>query len=80
MLPSSVEELPDSAPLTISKSTVSRICHELRDRYTAFCNKSLADLNLLALFLDAIYCAPRGAVSPSGLRDPPLAAAAAGRS
>ena len=26
----------------VSKSSVSRICRELRDRYAAFCNTSLA--------------------------------------
>ena len=76
-----IESLAEEAELGhISKSTVSRICRELRDRYTAFCNKSLADVNMMALFLDAIYRAPRGAVIPCGLRDPPLAAAAVGRS
>jgi transposase-like protein len=76
-----IESLAEEAELGhVSKSTVSRICRELRDRYTAFCNKSLGNLNVMALFLDAIYCAPRGAVIPCGLRDPPLAAAVAGRS
>ena len=46
----------------ISKTTVSRICRELRDRYRAFCNKSLAEINVLALFLDAVYLPTR----PSG--------------
>src|SRR5919198_431724 len=71
------ESLAEEAELgRVSKSTVSRICRELRDRYTAFCNKSLADLTVMALFLDAIYRAPRGAVIPCGLRDPPPVAAA----
>jgi transposase-like protein len=39
----------------VSKSTASRICRELRARYKAFCARSLADVELLALFLDAIY-------------------------
>jgi putative transposase len=61
-----VESLAEEAGLGhVSKSTVSRICHELRDRYTAFCNQSLADLNLLALFLDAIYLPTR----PSGQKE-----------
>jgi putative transposase len=46
----------------VSKSTVSRICRELRDRYRAFCSKGLADLNVLALYLDAVYLPTR----PSG--------------
>src|SRR2546423_14841242 len=55
-----IESLAEEAELGhVSKSTVSRICRELRDRYTAFCNKSLAEVNLMALFLDAIYLPPR---------------------
>jgi transposase-like protein len=54
----------------VSKSTVSRICRELRDRYTAFCNKSLADVNVMALFLDAIYLPTR----PSGQKEGVLVA------
>jgi len=76
-----IESLMEEAGLgQVSKSTASRICRELRARYKAFCARSLADVELMALFLDAIYCAPRGAVIPCGLRDPPLAAAVAGRS
>jgi len=40
---------------TIGRSTVSRICRELRDRYRAFRARSLAGVRLLALFCDAIY-------------------------
>src|ERR1700704_2113396 len=54
----------------VSTSTVSRICRELRDRYTAFCNKSLADLNVMALFLDAVYLPTR----PSGQKEGVLVA------
>src|SRR6516164_6691893 len=44
-----IESLAKEAELGhVSKSTVSRICRELRDRYTAFCNKSLADINVIA--------------------------------
>jgi transposase-like protein len=46
----------------VSKSTASRICRELRARYKAFCARGLADVELLALFLDAIYLPTR----PSG--------------
>src|SRR5438105_4456363 len=61
-----IESLAEEAELGhVSKSTVSRICRELRDRYTAFCNKSLADLNVMALFLDAIYLPTR----PSGQKE-----------
>lgn len=66
-----IESLAEEAGLGhVSKSSVSRICHELRDRYTAFCNKSLADLNVLALFLDAIYLPTR----PSGQKEGVLVA------
>ena len=54
----------------VSKSTASRICRELRDRYTAFCARSLAEVNLLALYLDAIYLPTR----PSGEKEGVLVA------
>ena len=61
-----IESLAEEAELGhVSKTTVSRICRELRDRYTAFCNKSLADLNVMALFLDATYLPTR----PSGQKE-----------
>jgi len=66
-----IESLAEEAELGhVSKSTVSRICRELRDRYTAFCNKSLADINVMALFLDAIYLPTR----PSGQKEGVLVA------
>src|SRR5713101_7337524 len=66
-----IESLAEEAGLgQISKSTVSRICRELRDRYKAFCSKSWHDLNLLALFLDAIYLPTR----PSGQKEGVLVA------
>ena len=54
----------------VSKSTVSRICRELRDRYRAFCSKSLAEVSLLVLFLDAVYLPTR----PSGDKEGVLVA------
>src|SRR5258708_13567893 len=54
----------------VSKSPASRICRELRARYKAFCARSLADLELLALFLDAIYLPTR----PSGDKEAVLVA------
>src|SRR5262249_40689048 len=54
----------------VSKSTASRICRELRARYKAFCARSLADVELLALFLDAIYLPTR----PSGEKEGVLVA------
>lgn len=66
-----IESLAEEAELGhVSKSTVSRICRELRDRYTAFCNKSFADVNLMALFLDATYLPTR----PSGQKEGVLVA------
>ena len=51
-----IEGLAAEAGLgAISKTTVSRVCRELRDRYRAFRARSLGEVRLLALFLDAIY-------------------------
>lgn len=51
-----IESLAREAGLgTISRTTVSTICRELRDRYRAFRARSLADVRILALFTDAIY-------------------------
>ena len=66
-----IESLMHEAGLgQVSKSTASRICRELRARYTAFCARSLADVELLALFLDAIYLPTR----PSGAKEGVLVA------
>ena len=61
-----LESLAEEAGLgQVSKTTVSRICRELRDRYRAFCSKSLAELSVLVLFLDAVYLPTR----PSGAKE-----------
>jgi putative transposase len=66
-----IESLMQEAGLgQVSKSTASRICRELRARYRAFCARSLADVELLALFLDAIYLPTR----PSGEKEGVLVA------
>ncbi len=66
-----IESLMEEAGLgQVSKSTASRICRELRARYKAFCARSLADVELLALFLDAIYLPTR----PSGEKEGVLVA------
>jgi putative transposase len=66
-----IESLMAEAGLgTISKSTVSQICSDLRARYRAFRAKSLAELELLVLFLDAIYLPTR----PSGAKEGVLVA------
>src|SRR6201994_2346966 len=49
-----VESLCDQAGLgKLSKSTASRMCEELNERFDAFKRRSLYDVNLAALFLDA---------------------------
>ena len=51
-----IESLAAEAGLgSIGRTTVSGVCRELRDRYRAFRARSLADVRLLALMLDAIY-------------------------
>jgi putative transposase len=66
-----IESLAREAGLgTISRTTVSTICRELRDRYRAFRARSLADVRLLALFMDAIYLPVR----PEGPREGVLVA------
>jgi transposase-like protein len=51
-----VESLCEEAGLgRTSKSTVATICSELHERFEAFCRRSLYDVNLVVLFLDAIY-------------------------
>jgi putative transposase len=44
---------------------VSRVCAELRERFEAFKRRSLYDVNLVVLFLDAIYLPVR----PSGPKE-----------
>jgi transposase-like protein len=61
-----VESLCDEAGLgRTSKSTVATICAELHERFEAFCRRSLYDVNLVVLFLDAIYLPVR----PSGPKE-----------
>jgi putative transposase len=69
-----IESLMEEAGLgQVSKSTASsasRICRKLRARYKTFCARSLADIELLVLFLDAIYLPTR----PSGDKEGVLVA------
>jgi putative transposase len=61
-----VESLCEEAGLgKTSKSTVATICAELHERFGAFCRRSLYDVNLVVLFLDAIYLPVR----PSGPKE-----------
>jgi putative transposase len=55
-----VESLCEEAGLgKLSKSTASRICEELRERFEAFGRRDLYELNIVALFCDAIFLATR---------------------
>jgi transposase-like protein len=66
-----VESLCEQAGLgKLSKSTASRICEELRERYEAFKRRSFYDTRLVALFLDATFIAVR----PSGPKEGVLVA------
>jgi hypothetical protein len=60
-----VESLCEQAGLgKLSKSTASRMCEELRERFDQFKRRSLYDVNLVALFLDATFISVR----PAGRR------------
>ncbi len=66
-----VESLCEEAGLgQVSKSTASRICRELRERYAAFSQRDLSQIPLVTLFLDAIYLPVR----PSGAKEGVLCA------
>jgi putative transposase len=66
-----VESLCEQAGLgKLSKSTASRICEELKERFEAFQRRSLYDTRLVALFLDATFIAVR----PSGPKEGVLVA------
>jgi putative transposase len=55
-----VESLCEKAGLgKVAKSTAQRICTELRDRFEQFKRRSLYDIRLVALFLDATFLAVR---------------------
>jgi putative transposase len=66
-----VESLCEQAGLgKLSKSTASRMCEELKDRFEQFKRRSLYDVNLVALFLDATFVSVR----PSGPKEGVLVA------
>jgi putative transposase len=55
-----VESLCDQAGLgKLSRSTASRMCEELKERFAAFKRRDLYDIRLVALFLDATFIAVR---------------------
>jgi transposase-like protein len=63
-----IESLLDEAGLGhVSKNAASQVCRELRARYAAFCAKSLVDVELLALYLDAVYLPTRPSGSKEGV-------------
>ncbi|MER3412620.1 MAG: IS256 family transposase, partial [Thermoleophilia bacterium] len=49
----------------VSKSTASRLCRELKERFRAFRERDLSGIRLVCLFLDAIYLPVR----PSGAKE-----------
>jgi transposase-like protein len=49
----------------VSKSTVSRICADTRERYRAWCGRRLDEHDLVYLFLDAVYLKLRPDDSPA---------------
>jgi putative transposase len=66
-----VESLCEKAGLgKLSKSTASRVCEELRERYEQFRRRDLYGIKLVALFLDATYISVR----PSGPKEGVLVA------
>ena len=55
-----VESLCEQAGLgRLSKSTASRICSELRERFEQFKRRDLYDVGLAALFVDAVFLSVR---------------------
>jgi putative transposase len=66
-----IESLCQKAGLgKLSKSTASRICEELRERFEAFKCRDLYEVGLAALFLDAVYLPVR----PNGPKEGVLVA------
>jgi putative transposase len=66
-----VESLCEQAGLgKLSKSTASRMCEELKERFDQFKRRSLYDVNLVALFLDATFVSVR----PTGPKEGVLVA------
>jgi putative transposase len=55
-----IESLCDKAGLgKLSKSSASRICEELRERFEQFKRRDLYEVHLAALFLDAVFLSVR---------------------
>jgi putative transposase len=66
-----IESLCEKAGLgRLSKSTASRICAELGERFEQFRRRDLYEVGLAALFLDAVF----GSVRPAGPKEGVLVA------
>jgi putative transposase len=66
-----IESLCEKAGLgKLSKTTASRICEELRERFEQFKRRDLYEVQLAALFLDAVFLAVR----PDGVKEGVLVA------
>jgi transposase-like protein len=66
-----VESLCEQAGLgKLSKTAASRMCEELKERFEAFKSRSLYEVNVVALFLDATFVSVR----PSGPKEGVLVA------
>jgi putative transposase len=66
-----IESLCEKAGLgKLSKSTAQRICTELRERFEAFKRRDLYEIQLAALFLDAVFLSVR----PNGPKEGVLVA------
>ena len=66
-----IESLCEKAGLgKLSKSTASRICAELRERFEQFKRRDLYEVHLAALFVDAVFLS----VSPEGPKEGVLVA------
>jgi putative transposase len=66
-----IESLCEKAGLgSLSKTTASRICTELRERFEAFKRRDLYEVQLAALFLDAVFLSVR----PNGPKEGVLVA------
>jgi putative transposase len=63
-----IESLCEKAGLgKLSKTTASRICTELRERFAAFKRRDLYEVGLAALFLDAVFLSVRPNGSKEGV-------------
>jgi putative transposase len=63
-----IESLCEQAGLgKLSKTTAARICEELRERLEAFKRRDLYDIQLAALFCDAVFLPVRARRAKEGV-------------